>query len=228
MSLNAKNYKTESKFPKPEPLSAGAYPARVVQILGLGLQKQNPFKGVEKPPKFQLMVVYELLDEFMLDEEGNEDTTKPRWIREDFPMNGLDSDLATSTKRYTALDPEMKHEGDWAQLGGTACTVTLVRSAPSKKDGTIYNNVGSVSSMRQKDADKAPELVNPVTIFDYSSNDTTTFLSMPDWIQAKVKEALDFDGSPLAKALEGHSPSDKKEDKSVDKEEEKSSDDADW
>ena len=205
MSLNAKDYKQESKFETPAPLEAGTYPARVVQVISLGLQKQQPYKGEPKPPKDDLYVTYELLDEFLLDEDGEEDLTKPRWQSETFPMNSLDSDLAKSTKRYLAIDPTMAHDGDWAELIGAACMVTLVQN-PGKGNNSerIFNNVASVQTMRTKEASKASPLVNKGKVFDISSPDMEVFFALPKFLQDKMKGNLNFAGSALEKATEAH------------------------
>ena len=184
MALNAREYKQESKFKPADPLEPGSYPARVVQIISCGLQEQDPYKGEPKPPKHELHVTYELLDEFMEDEEGNELEDKPRWISENFTMNSLDSDLAKSTKRYYALDPDEDYEGDWAKLAGTPCTVILAQNK-SKKTGKVYNNVTGLSTMRAKEAKKAPELVNPPKVFDIDDPDMEIFGSLPSIVTGK-------------------------------------------
>lgn len=204
MTMNGKNIpNTGTKRERPDALDAGTYPARIVQVISLGLQAQRPYQGEEKPPKIELRVTYELADEFMKDEDGNEDETKPRWISEDFPLNSLDSDLAKSTKRYLAIDPTMEYGGDWSKVVGTPCVLTVTQN-PSKKDkDVIYNNVANVSTMRQKDADKLPELQNETKVFDFYEPDMEVFGSLPTWLQDKIKESLDFEGSKLENALKG-------------------------
>lgn len=204
MSLNASKIKqTKSdKFKPADPLEAGTYPARLVQVILTGIQSGGSYKGEVKPDKLELRVTYEILDEFMKDEEGNDILDKPRWISENFPFFSLKADLATSTKRYFALDPDNKTGGDWATLVGTPCMVTVVQS-PSKKPGDdrIYNNVASVSSMRPKEAAKAEPLKNPTLVFDFYEPDLDVFLSLPDWLQDRCKGAVDFVGSPLEALL---------------------------
>jgi hypothetical protein len=204
MALNASKLPKTGGNRKPvDPLEPGTYPARVVQIITLGLQEQNPYKGEPKPPAHELYVTYELLDEFMKDEEGNDIPEKPRWLSENFAFYSLDSDLAKSTKRYFALDPEKEHGGDWAALLGAPCMVTVIQK-PSKKDPeVIYNNITTVSSMRAKEAAKAPDLVNEGKVFDVDEPDMDIFLSLPEWLQDKIKGNLDFEGSALEKALKG-------------------------
>ena len=228
MSLNMKQApKQESKFKPATPLDPGTYPARPVQIIGLGLQKQRPYKGEAKDPKGMLYVTYELLDEFLLDDDGNELEDKPRWISEDFTINHLSSDLATSTKRYYALDPTAKYDGEFSKLVGEPCMVTLSKN-PSKKDPEkIYNNVSGVTAMRDKDAKTAPALVNEPKIFDFYEPDLDVFLSLPEWLQNNIKDSLDFEGSTLEGLIEGGSkPSTKKQSGNETKEVE--SNDEDW
>lgn len=202
MALNAKNIPgSGSKFTPPPALDPGSYPARVVQILSLGLQKQDPYKGEEKEPRQELMVTYELLDEFLQDEDGNDIEDKPRWISETFPMHNLDADLAKSTKRYLALDPDMEVDGDWAELAGTPCTVVLAQYSSKKNPDIVRNKVVSISSMRAKEANKAPELVNPPKVFDIDEPDMEIFWSLPQWLQDKMKENLEYGGSALEKAV---------------------------
>lgn len=235
MALNAREYKQESKFERPDPLEIGTYPARVVQIISLGLQKQNPYKGEPKDPKDELYVTYELLDEFLKDEEGNDIEDKPRWLSETFTMNSLDSDLAKSTKRYTALDPDLSHDGNWAELLGAACMITVVQNeGKGKNAGTIYNNIASVQSMRSKEAAKAPDLVNEGKVFDIDEPDMEVFFSLPNFLQDKMKDNLNFGGSALEEAIENFQEGDssakkKKEPEKKDSDnEEKDEEDGDW
>lgn len=229
MSLNAKSekYKSESKFKRPDPLEPGTYPARVVQIISLGLQPQRAFKGEEKDPKYMLYVTYELLDEFMKGEEGEDIEDKPRWLSEDFALHSLEADLATSTKRYLSLDPQMEHDGDWSKLAGTPCMVTITKSVSKKDKDKIYNNVSSVSIMRAKEAAKAPDLVNPPKVFDIDEPDVEIFLSFPEWLQKRIKENLEYEGSALEEALTKHEKGEKKSDNKNKEKKRQDSDDED-
>ncbi len=207
MSLNARNVPSNRKV-VPH-LEAGAYPARLSQVLAIGLQKGS-YKGEEKEPVHKLLTVYELLDEFMTDEDGNEDRSQPRVISEDFPFYSLDSDRAKSTKRYTALDPELVHDGDWAELIGTPCILTVVVNEKAKG---IYNNIAGVSAMRTKEAEKAPDAVLDTKVFDIDDPDMDVYWSLWPWIRKRMTEDnLDFEGSVLEKAIE-ENPEPSKEDR---------------
>lgn len=175
------------------PMEAGTYPARTVQILYLGTQEQRPYKGQPKPDAPELMVTYEFLDEFCVDEAGDIQEDKPRWLSETFVLHGLGADKAKSTARYYALDPENVHDGDWSELINIPCSVT-VTATPGKGDkkDIIYNNIAAVSTMRAKEASKAPELVNPPKLFSAEDPDMEVLGSLPQWIQDKVKESPEF------------------------------------
>lgn len=207
MSLNARKAPKGGKsFP---PMEAGTYPARLVQIIDLGVQPQE-YKGEEKAPKVELMTTYEFLDEFLPDEDGNPNEEKPRWLSETFALNNLDSDKAKSTLRYYALDPNEEHDGEWPELINTPAMVTVVEWKKGEKQG---NNIASTSAMRSKDAAKAPPLVNPPKIFLMDNPDVEIFLSLPDWVQDKIKGGLEYEGSALERLLKAHKGGDSQKDK---------------
>lgn len=214
MALNA------SKVPsgggsRQEAMEPGTYPVRLAQVIDLGLQKQDPYMGEEKPPAFSIMLTYEFLDEFVKDEEGNDVTDKPRFLSEDMALHSLDSDLAKSTKRYFALDPSNEFNGDWPKVVGRPGMLTIV-AKEAKKSGRVSNYVRGLSTMREKEAAKAPELVNPPKVFDLDDPDMEIFGSLPQWVQNKVKENLNFEGSSLDLLLQ-ESGGKAKEEKSSDK-----------
>lgn len=189
---------------RPDPIEPGTFPGRLVQVIELGLQPQRPYKGEEKQPAYEIYTTYELSDEFMKDEEGNDIEDKPRWISENFPFYPLSSDKAKSTKRYLALDPNNKYGGDWEQVIKTPVMVTINQDK-SKKDDKVYNNIASTQPMRAKEADKLPELKNPPKLFSLSAPDITIFKSLPQWLQDKItKDNLEYPGSPLEMALQAH------------------------
>lgn len=206
MTFNAKKLPAAaaSDRKRPDPLDSGSYPARVVQMVILGVQASRPYKGEEKPPRLTIRITYEMLDEFMKDEEGNDLDDKPRWLSEEFPFMSLKADLAKSTKRYFALDPDDKADGDWSKLIGAPCVVTIVQEA-DKRPGNdrIYEKVANVSAMRPKEAAKAPELKNPPLVWDFYNPDLDVFKNFPDWVQEKIKSAVDYPGSALERALGG-------------------------
>lgn len=191
-----------SKF-KIEPLEAGTYPARVVQIIDLGLQAQQPYQGQEKSPRYEMQLTYELVDAFLKDEEGNDLEDKPRWVSEKFGLNPLDNDKATSTKRYNALDPTGDAGGDFTALIGAACNVTIALNVGKGKNaGKIYENVSAVTAVRARDLARFPELINTPKVFTLDNPDLDVFRSLPEWLQKAIKDNLEYEGSTLQKALQ--------------------------
>ena len=184
-------------------LDVGSYPARLVRMIDMGVQPQRAFKGQDKPPAHEVDFTYELLDVFMLDKEGNELEDKPRWISESFPVYRLEADLAKSTKRYKALDPNMDFDGDMSKLVGQPCMVTIVHGDNKKDPARPYENIGNVAVMRAKEAAKAPDLKNDPVVFLLDEPDMEVFNKFPQWIQDKLKGNLGYAGSPLQAALEG-------------------------
>ncbi len=200
MALIAPKGNKERKFVEQPNIAAGVYPGRLVQIIDFGLQPQKPYKGQDKAPAHEIGLTYELVDTFMLDEQGNEIEDKPRWISETLPFYGLYADKAKSTQRYLAFDPNQEWGGNFAQAITQPVNVTIVNNKVGEK---VYDNVASIAPMRPRDADKCPELKNPPKVFDLDNPDKAVFESFPEWIREKIKGNLNFAGSPLEKMLGG-------------------------
>lgn len=210
MALQAasKTQKTSTKARvKQEEFPVDNYPCRVSQVIDLGRHYKDVWNGAtseyekdtSKPPVNMLMVTYEFTTEFMKDENGVEQEDRPRWLSERFPVYALDSDLATSTKRYNAFDPTHKElAGDWSKVAGMACSVAIAH----KKNGKA--KIGNVAKPMK--GMQVAELKNPVKVFDLSEPDMEVFGALPQWLQDEIKTNLDFAGSPLQAALEGTTP----------------------
>lgn len=233
MSLNAREAKGNGGKTQ-EPVDPGSYPGRLVQVVGLGLQPQQ-YNNEAKAPADEISTTYELLDEFMKDEEGNDIEDKPRWLSENFVLHNLAADRAKSTARYYALDPEEKYGGDWTKLLATPVMVNIVVNAgKGKNKGKVFNNIGSTSAMRAKEASKAPGLRNKPVIFDFYDPDIDVFMSLPKFIQDKIKGALNYGGSDLEDLVANYKPKgdDKKKEtkrqEPVDEEPEAEEDGVNW
>jgi len=193
-------------------LDPGVYPGRLVQVIDMGMQEQRAFQGEAKPPQYELGLTYEFADEFMKDDEGEDILDKPRWLSETIPFYNLSAERAKSTQRYFALDPTELHKGDWFNLLGTPCNITVVVFNWKGKD---KEKVAGIATMRPKDVEKLPELVNPTKVFDLSSPDMEVFKSLPEWIREKIKGNLEFNGSILAGMLDGTEPTKEQAEDSV-------------
>lgn len=200
MALNAsekKSTKTSSRVPQPN-IEVGGHAARLVQVIDLGLQPQKPYKGTVKEPVDMLYVTYELSHVFMLNEKGEEEPTRPRWISEDFAFYNLKADKAKSTERYNALDPKGLYKGNWPELLGAPCNVLVVHNP---RDGKVYDNVGNVSPATKLPGYVQPELQNPPVFFDLSEPNLEVFAKLPEFLQTRIKSNLNYQGSKLQALL---------------------------
>jgi len=195
MALNAKKAKSTGGA-KSEPLAPENYMGRLVQVIDLGLQARDPYKGKAKDPCQMVWVTYELGTEFMKDEDGNDDPEHPRWLSEKFPLMNLKAEKAKSTLRYNGLDPKGEHEGDWAELGAAPCLIAVVNN---EKNGVTYNNIGGISPPIK--GIPVPELVRPFVLFDLDTPDMEVYEGLPDFLKETILENLNFRGSPLEAAL---------------------------
>lgn len=202
MALKAPQGNGKKDFIPQANIEPGTYPARVVQIIDFGLQPQRPYQGKDKPPAFEIGLTYELVDEFMKDEAGNDIEDKPRWISETLPFHGLFADKAKSTQRYKVFDPDEQWGGDFSKILGLPCNATIVNNAVGDK---IYDNIATLSAMRPRDAANCPPLVNPAKMFDLDNPDLEVFNKFPKWIQDKIKANLNYKGSLLEQKL-GNAP----------------------
>lgn len=199
MSLIAPAQVNSKNFVEQPNLEPGGYPARVVQVVAMGRMSLGQFDGKPKPPGLAVRITYELVDAFMVDEDGNELEDKPRWINEEFILLPMERDLAKSTKRYQAIDPKNTAGGDWTKLLGFPCVVTVVNN-PSA-NGKTYDNVGTVAAARPRDIAGMADLKNPASLFLVDTPDMEVFNKLPKFLREKIMGNLDFEGSALQKAL---------------------------
>jgi hypothetical protein len=198
MGLNAS--KAKGGAPRTPPLEEGLYPARLVQVIDLGLQPRS-FKGEDKEPQQQIMLTYELCGEFLLDEDGQPQPDKPRWVSETMGLNKPNVEKAKSTKALKALDPANKVEGDFTKLLGAPVMVNIAQN-PSKTDPSkIYAKVTGLAPMRAKDVINLPDLVNSPRMLDLDSPDKAVFDELPDWVKTKIREGLEYKGSDAEKVF---------------------------
>jgi len=208
VSFDLTKQKSSGGFKQPL-LEVGTAPARLVRIIDLGIQPQQAFEGKDKPPAHMVDWTWELVDVFMVDKDGNEDESKPRWISEQFPLHNPKADLAKSTKRCNAVDPDKKLNYQMDKYIGLPAMVTIGHKVSK---GNTYANVLNVGPMRPKDIEKCPELKNEPVVFTLDEPDMEIFKSFPDWLKERIMGNLEFKGSKLDKALNGDKASEPEQD----------------
>ena len=131
-------------------LEAGGYPAVLIRIVDLGLQ---PGSTQFPDPQYKMALVFECLDEFMVDEEGKELLDVPREFDFEISYNA-DGYMSTKSKIHgvmTALDGFNKPLKD---LLGSVCTIALTVKSTRADATKKYNAVTGVTAMREKDKSK--------------------------------------------------------------------------
>lgn len=183
MNLN----KGGSSIPRVED---GTYPARLVSLIDLGVQKRDPYQGQEKKPCNQVIFTFELPTE-KVEIEGEE---KPRILGKTY--NVFNSSNAVLPKVIKALDPtdELSNGGENAgNLVGQACMVEIGSTESGKAKITNVSQVMKGFTV--------PEANLDLLVFDYDEPSLEVYNALPQWIQERLRESLDFDGSGLQKLL---------------------------
>jgi len=218
MSLNANESKNTGKGFKAPLLKVDGYLGRIVQVIDLGKQEQRAFEGKPKDPAYEIMLTYELGTEFMVDENGEVQKDKPRFLTENFALYPPTQDKAKSTKRYASFDPANEHKGNFAKMVNLPVMIGVGhKDGTGKRAGTKVEKILTVSLCPSMFADKVPQLINEALVFDFDNPDLAVFKKLAPWVQEKIMKGLTYPGSILAKALGAdYKPTrDKPEDKVV-------------
>lgn len=204
MSIKATSSGAKNFVQQPN-LEPGGYPARVARIYDLGVQNQRPYKGDPKPPCHEIMLVQELVDAFMVNDKGEEQDDKPRWITQRFKIYPLTVENANSTALYKALDPKLVHEGDWAKLVGAPSTATIVNNYVAATQKT-YDNISNLTAVRPKEAASMEGLKNEGFFFSLEDPNIEYWEKIPTFVQDIIKANINFKGSKLEALLNGDVP----------------------
>lgn len=201
----ARTAKSNKKFEDAPNLTPGSYPARLVGMVFLGVQKQPPYKGQAKPPHEMVRLVYELSDAFMVDENGEDILDRPRWLDEEVPVYSLDAERAKFPQRLKAIDPTITDDTPLDQVIGKPCQVVVVNNpGKGKNEGRIFDNVDSVNPAIKVKGYSQPDLVNPSFYFDPFDDencDVEVFRKLSEFVQKKITGADDYIDSVLAVKL---------------------------
>jgi hypothetical protein len=184
-------------------LEAGSYPARVVGVVYLGVQKQMAWKGETKAPKLEVQYFYELSHEFMQDDDGKDIEDKPRWFSESLPVHGPEADKAKITLRNKAIDPTDSADGDLSKLLSFPCSVLIIhKPGTGKNAGKTMERIGGVAPGAGKlKGYVQPDLVNDsfyLDPWDKEACSLETFRKLPEWLRTKIMGADDFKSSHLS------------------------------
>lgn len=172
----------------------GARPARLMSIVDVGIQNQQPYKGKVKRPCQQVILGFDLVDD--LDDDGN----SVRLTTGYFPLNVVTDfktkQLHEKSKLYAivkALDPTgKKFKDDFSNLINEACIINVKLV---ERDGKTYANFDGVGPVPDIEGFKVAETTGVSYIFDMDSPTLETWTALQDRLKAKVREAINYPDS---------------------------------
>ena len=173
----------------------GTYPARVVQIIDLGMQVQTDWKTQEVKTyddgntviKPEVYINFEFPTERITIKEED----KPRWLGKQYILSAHEK--AALTAMMKAVAPGSTNVADALTK---PCSVTV--GSTSNGNPKVTNVAPLMKGMA------VPELENPATVFDFDNPDMDVWRSksFPQWLKDKCMEATNYQGSKLQKLVE--------------------------
>ena len=168
------------------PIEAGAYPARCVGVVDLGIQ-HNEFNDKDQE---KVRLVFELPTERT--QVDGED--KPRWLSKPYTASlhekaTLRRDLdAWRGKPFTA---EELAGFDLKNVINAPCLLTVVQQ--ESKSGGTFSKISAISKPMK--GMEVPPLENDPIIFDMDAEDAEAVLEkLPQWMQDEVKKSVTWQG----------------------------------
>jgi len=180
MSLEIGKPQAKKKTPR---LGEGTYMARISSVVDLGIQPMTDWQTQEPvEPKPRVMLTWTLPTETMERElEDGSTETLPRLLSKEYTISNHEK--SNIVKLVATLKPGLKVLTELLDL---ECMVS-VGSTVNDND-KITNVVKSPKGMSIDELER-----DPVT-FDYDSPEEEAYLSLPFWMQGKLKEAINYNG----------------------------------
>jgi hypothetical protein len=179
MSLNMQKLSKPTNSVTRSRVAEGTYPARLVQIVSLGVQ-EGEWKGERKvTPKVTL--TFELPTE-TITINGEE---QPRWISKEFNLSLHEKSSLTPIVK--ALDPARQCK-DLSELLGKPCMVQV--GSTETGNAKITSIVAPMKGM------PVAEIYNQAKMlaFDFDAPDLEMFATFPQFMQEKIKSAINYNG----------------------------------
>ena len=163
------------------PIEAGAYPARCVGVVDLGIQ-HNDFNNKDQE---KVRLIFELPTERV--QVDGED--KPRWLSK--PYTASLHEKATLRKDLDAwrgrpFTQEELAGFDLKNVLGAPCILTVVNA--EGKNGGLYAKISGISKPMK--GMEVPPLENPMILFDMDAEDASeTIKELPAWMREEVEKS---------------------------------------
>lgn len=172
-----------------EPLAEGAYPARIYQIIHIGT-----IPGFQGALQNKVRITWEFPTEVKVFKE--ESGEQPQVLSNDYTLSFHEK--SQLRKVIDACDPKalktlgedgLVEEYDIENLLGKSCLVTVVH-AQSKTSEAVYANISNCTVMPKGMI--CPDQVNTSKSLSYDNFDNDYFISLPTFIQDKMRSSLEF------------------------------------
>jgi len=170
---------TKSNYKKPDRIPVGSYPARLVQIITLGVQNDE-WQGETKQAS-KVTLTFELPTE-TININGEE---QPRWISKEYSLSLHEKSGLTQIVKV--LDPSNSWK-DLADLLGKPCAIQV--------GSTMTGNAKIESVVHLMKGMQVAEIYNPAKMlaFDFDAPDLEMFATFPQFMQDKIKSAINYNG----------------------------------
>ena len=192
---------SSKKFP---PMDTGVFPARIVQLIDLGIQESEWQGETKRNPKVQ--ITFEFPTE-TIEVDGEH---KPRWLGKEYTVSMHEKSALAAL--VSSADPSGKATANGSKpegLLGLPLSVSVGRT--STGNAKVSGVAGMMKGMQ------VDELKNPPTFFDLSVKGTwDAFEKLPDWLKEKIKTGINFSDTPFARKDVTYKREDIKEDTSLD------------
>lgn len=196
MSLNVNDAGSSSgavREQRPLP-TTGVRPARVAQVVDLGVQARKPYQGQEKSPIQQIFINLELVtDEYEYEGEKVRHRLGPK------PF----SFVSRSHKNYgnsaiadflAGIDPKDSIKGDLTKLANRPCLASIAHvDGFGQYVGKKFASITKV--MEPPENYPVPELATPAIVFSFDAPTAEAWDAIPRFLQEKIKLALNYPGS---------------------------------
>lgn len=183
--------KASAPRPLPKP---GTQAARVISVVGLGVQPRKPFKDQPKTPAAKVWINFELVNDKY---EVNGEKIPHRISPADLVIS-IDPKSALF-KLVTSLDPNNANKWDISKLLGMPCLVTVVHAKSPDGEKTYANFNGA---MPAPDGFPIPEATTPSVLFKFEEPTAESYSALPKFVRDKLKSAVNFPGSKVAALAE--------------------------
>lgn len=173
-------------------IEEGSYPARIVQLVDFGNQYATDYKTgeVKKYDDGNDVIQHKIFINFEFPTETIEidGETKPRWTGKEFTLSSHEKSALYSLLK--AADPKGTATNNGRNAAGLLGLPVMVTVGSTSGGKAKITTISGVPKGMQVDA-----LANPEQFFDLDSDDIESFEKLPEWMQKRITEGVDFDST---------------------------------